>query len=544
MDNIYQSNLKLLEQKNALMNFKLRGCCGIKSTLFGDLLLAAQDEVVFIYRLISLSSLNHLLECLQVKQLRVIVFERSIEEVAYLMTFKAMGELLQCERLQWYLLEDLTEELSLKLAWETVFLKKRFVTAFVNEDFTRFKQKMNTFLDAVFLSASEYSDYGIKVVNNFYKNLSVINRSGQLSCLKFEGIPMVICGAGPSLGLQMDLLKELQHKALIFCGGSCLSALIQQGIKPHLVALVDPDSTAHLGLGSQIYEIPIIYQMRLSHEVLKNIHGQKILSESSQEHLMENYVLEKLGVIHSRLESGWHVGNFMATVAAEMGCYPIVLVGMDMVYKGDVEYVEGVHVIEEKTRVECPCLTMQGTKAFSRKDLLMGRDFFSALVTRYPQSYFVNATLAGLPITDMEHQRLQDVMGSFPTQDFQGILHSKLQELDKVSINQQEIQLCLDELKESFSTAERYLNQIFIKLQMNSLHQKDEESTKGLGQIALEETELEEEIAYKNCLEPLWHVWKWMILRQDQNKVATVIGKVQQTIFYLDVVRQYKLLLE
>lgn len=544
MDNIYQNNLKFLESKNPLMNFKMRHCYGRKPDILGDVLLDAKDEVVFLYRLSSIGSLKPLLGVLKETSLQIIVFETSLEEASYFMQSEEMGYLLQCRGFQWYLLEDVTEELFLKLAWETVFLKTRFVTAFADENFTRFKQKMSGILDAVFLSASEYSDYGIRVLANFYKNLSLVTASTKASQLKCPGTPIVICGAGPSLYHQIDILKELQHKALIFAGGSVVQALIQQGIKPHLVALIDPDSTAHQGLRSQVYEIPTIYQMRLCHEVLRNIHGQKILAGSAEQYPIESYLLEKLGASIASLESGWHVGNFMATVAAEMGCDPIVLIGMDMVYKGDVEYVEGVHLSEEKTKVEAPCLTMQGEKAFSRKDLLMGREFFSDLVLKYPQNHFINATLEGLPISSMEHKPLQEMIGRWPTKDLEGMLHSKLQVLEKIRLSQQQIDSCLEKLKESCEVSESYLKQIFIKLQMNSLHQKGGKRTKGLGQIALEESELEEEILCKNYLEPLWHIWKWIVLRQDQKSVETVEGKIQQSVFYLDVLRKHKVLLE
>ncbi len=544
MDNIYQNNLKILESKNALMNFKMCHCCGRKPDILGDVFLDAQDEVVFLYRLASLSSVKSLLKLLKENPLQIIVFETSLEEAAYFMQSEEMGALLQCRGFQWYLLQDITEEVFLKLAWEAVFLKTRFVTAFADEHFIRFKQKMSRFLDAVFLSASEYSDYGARVLANFYKNLSLVTGSIKASQLKCPGIPIVICGAGPSLYHQIDHLKELQHKALIFAGGSVVQALIQQGIKPHLVALIDPDSTAHRGLGSQVYEIPTIYQMRLCHEVLRNIHGQKILAGSAEQYPIESYLLEKLGATIAALASGWHVGNFMATVAAEMGCDPIVLIGMDMVYKGDVEYVEGVHLSEEKTKVEAPCLTMQGERAFSRKDLLMGREFFSDLVLRYPQNHFINATLEGLPIVDMEHRSLQEIIVRWPTRDLEGMLHTKLQILERITINLGDIDVGLSGLKEGLRVCENYLKQMIIKLDMNSLHQKGRESTKGLGQIALEESELEEEILHKNYLEPLWHVWKWIVLRQDQKSMETVEGKMRQSVFYLDVLRKHKVLLE
>jgi hypothetical protein len=538
MDKVFRNNLMFLERKNPLMNFKLRNSVSLNATLRGDIILSPQEDIVVVYRLASFSSLTYLLELLKTAALQVIVFEKSLEEAAYFMAFEEMGELLQCRGFQWYLLEDLTQELALTLAWETVFLKKRIVTAFVNEDFIRFKEQMTGFFDAVFLSASEYSDYGVKVLSNFYKNLPFATQSGRGSRLKCPGIPIVICGAGPSLGGQMALLKELQHKAIIFAGGSVVSALIQQGVEPHLVALVDPDSTAHQGLGSQVSEVPVIYQMRVCHEVLKNIHGLKIFSESSFQHPIENYVLEKLEVARGSLESGWHVGNFMATIAAEMGCHPIVLVGMDMVYKGEVEYVEGVYVEEEKAQVEAPCLTMQGERAFSRKDLLMGRDFFSDLVTRYPKSCFINATLEGLSISHMEHKTLQEMMETWPQQDLKGRLHSYFQALETIDFTAQEVTTLFCELQESILASENYLQHMLRKLQGHSLHPQ------GFSHIALEEIELEEEIVYKNYLEPLWHIWKWIVLRHDQKSVHTVEGKIQQIVFYLDVLRKHKVLLE
>ena len=58
---------------------------------------------------------------------------------------------------------------------------------------------------------------------------------------KFKDVPVIICGAGPSLQMAIESMKKLKGKALILAGGSALAALSHAGVRPDLGIAIDPN---------------------------------------------------------------------------------------------------------------------------------------------------------------------------------------------------------------------------------------------------------------------------------------------------------------
>lgn len=536
----YQENLLALERKNSLLSMKLRGCGFTRSVKQGSLKLSfvEPDSILFVYRLASLNSLKELEDILNIVNVQVIILEKTLEEFTYFLSLEEMSSLLNHPNFECYLLEDFYEELYLKIAWQSLFFKSHFITAFEEEDFFSFKEKMRHYLDLIFLIASEFSDYGKKVTRNFYLNLPAMKESKKAASLKFLKVPAVICGAGPSLSCQLELLKSSANKALIFAGGSLLSALPKAGISPHFGAMVDPDPSYRRFSNCDFYETPFLYQMRLSHQILRLIHGQKLLSAGSGEMAIESYYTEM-----PLLESGWNVANFMATVAAEMGCDPIVLIGMDMSYELNQEYVKGVESLEEDHNKKVHLLkTMKGKKVFSRKDLLMGKQFFSELNQRYPHLTFINATEEGLIIENMRHASFEDVIHLLDKEyDLKGMIHTQLMQMEIIGDYKNSSKNLIEDLRRSFENTTSILSAMVRKMKEVYLHQKDNPSTTVIeAKLALEEIELEEELIYQRYLNPLWEIWKWVIFRNQQKDIQTLAGKIKQLLFFKEVIKEHQ----
>lgn len=535
-----RNNLLILERKNPLLALRVSAYSPLKPLKQGFLKLAAGEEgsILFIYALSSLNSLGSLKEYLTTPNTQVIALEKEPGELAYFLTLEEMTPLLEHPNFECYLIEDFYEELYLKIAWQSLFFKREFVTAFEGEVFFSFKAKMEYYLDLIFLIASECSDYKKKITENFYRNSSSVHESKKGDSLRFSGVPAIICGAGPSIQSQLDLLRSLGNKALIFAGGSLLPVFSKEGIMIHFGAMIDPDPPYQRFYQATFYETPFFYQMRLSHQILRLIHGQKLLGKGSGGFPLESYFFEGMDETKVVLESGWNVANFMATLAAQMGCNPIILIGMDMAYQPTQEYVEGV---EESSQIKGHQFlkTVEGEEMLSRKDLLMGRLFFSQLVKRFPRQRWINSTHKGLVIEGMEHLPFEKVVAFLDKEyDLKGIIHSHLMEVE--SYQPKKIQ---ENLKVSFERTSTIVEQLLIKLQRVYLHQKENPSkTLREGELALEEIELEEEIVYKLYLGPLWQVWKWIFFHNQQKEGATIEGKLRQFLFFAEVVREHRAL--
>lgn len=82
----------------------------------------------------------------------------------------------------------------------------------------------------------------VALYHNLYHNLTAWAEAQFLVQFlkRFDQIPALVCGAGPSLTSQLPLLKTLEDRAILFGAGTGLHVLTQNGIQPHLERLSTP----------------------------------------------------------------------------------------------------------------------------------------------------------------------------------------------------------------------------------------------------------------------------------------------------------------
>lgn len=170
----------------------------------------------------------------------------------------------------------------------------------------------------------------------------------------YRNKPAVIVSSGPSLDKNIQYLKEYQDKALILsCDGS-LATLERHGIKAHVVGSVER--------GYRTYEVfykdkEIDQQIVFSGpavvrpEILDKFHRENILGVFKDKDIygkwMNEITLDKKGVIWA----GSSVAHYLTSLAEQLGCNPIILVGQDLAYSIDGVSHAGEVVIKEKVDV-------------------------------------------------------------------------------------------------------------------------------------------------------------------------------------------------
>ena len=204
----------------------------------------------------------------------------------------------------------------------------------------------------------EFLQYGLPYFRNFYPNLFRLVGSSLGDSLKdqFRGIPAIICGAGPSMTRQLEILKSLDDRALIFAGGSALNALNAAGIQPHLGAGIDPNPDQYDRLSrNSAFELPFLYRNRLENRAFGLVHGPRIYITGSGGYDIAEWFEKQLGIKGEEIDEGFNVVNFCIDIARLWGCNPIIFVGMDLAFTEMQSYAKGIVLdagVKEKELLE------------------------------------------------------------------------------------------------------------------------------------------------------------------------------------------------
>ena len=199
-----------------------------------------KTNIFFFYGLAGVHNYLFLRKWLKAKsQRRLVILEENISSFAPFLKNPLTSKLLKDPQVEIHLLpqktyfKTFTEELALRF-----FLERFELISFGKQKhFNSFKKLLEESL--VYYSAYMNDQLSFSpLFQNFLANASQLNRSFDVGNLKgaFSKVPAIICGAGPSLALEKERLKDLKNKnkALIIAGGSAITALSAYGLSPHL----------------------------------------------------------------------------------------------------------------------------------------------------------------------------------------------------------------------------------------------------------------------------------------------------------------------
>lgn len=260
---------------------------------------------------------------------------------------------------------------------------------------------------------------------------------------QFVNVPAIICGAGPSLLDAIGPLKNLHDRALILAGGSAITALSNQGITPHLNIAADPNFEEFERLKTaSAYETPLIYATRVHPDIWNTCNGQMGYLVSDTGGNCEKHFENLLGIDHQAVgpELGMEalsVTTLSLAFAVEMGCNPIVFVGVDLSYTGMQRYADKVvshSAIDPKTLQEN---TQAAEKLLCRKNIkdelvyttvkwVMESECIASFAKKHPDCRFINAT-NGLGFEGIENSSLEEISMDWKPIDLHAAIHQKMQ---------------------------------------------------------------------------------------------------------------------
>lgn len=451
-------------------------------------------------------------------------------------------EMLQNCQVQLHYLEGFSrsEEMFRWLSWFFVLLpiEVSALTFYQQKRFEKYRHlRLKLLHDSVRKNslASEFMRFSRGFFRNFFCNLLCLHRSyhGNKLFGCFEKVPAIICGAGPSLDRNIDYLKTLKQKALIFAGGSSLNALNAKEMRPHFGAGVDPNPMQYQRLASnQSFETPFFYRGRMFHDAFCMVHGPRLYLNGTGGYFISEWFEKELGIEGLIIDEGHNVVNMCVEIANALGCDPIIFVGMDLAYSDMRSYANGV--VEDSSVNPDSIVKEAGLdqSAFIRKDI-HGKDVYTVwkwvneadwigdYARQHPQKTFINASEGGIGFPGVKNLALRDLEESFfsCSQDLEARVHMEIQNAHFQDLEQEKVLELIERMRESLLNCVEICDQIFKELDVvkKKIEQRKRvPSNLQTGKAMLYEVELSEEVAYDYIL----------------STMSTACGKIMERQYY------------
>lgn len=333
---------------------------------------------------------------------------------------------------------------------------------------------------------------------------------------KFQGVPAIICGAGPSLSHEIEVLKTLENKALLIAGGSTITALHHQGITPHLCVAIDPNPVEFERLEPACSSgAPLIYATRVERRVIEHWQGKIGYLITDTGGPCERYFEKIAAWEHAPIgpEMGIEalsVTTITIALAARMGCNPIILCGVDLAYTDNERYAAGVKessaMHTERSPQEarsCEQLLrrtdIQGQPVWTLVKWVMESECIARFAKKHPEIEFINASCGGLGFRGIENRSLKDLLTAAPSANLRERLDRCIEEA-KCTIARSELMVELDHLAGSLDTLLAQMTRGIEELQRVVKEEKWGHFPTPL--FALLESQMQEEVAFE-CLNQL-----------------------------------------
>lgn len=380
----------------------------------------------------------------------------------------------------------------------------------------------------------EYMEFGMVFFRNFYLNVQKLDQAhlGNKLFGKFKNIPAIICGAGPSLQKNIEVLKTAQNRALIFGGSSSLNALDYAGVKPHFGVGIDPNSMqANRYSKLPKLEFPFFFRQRLHPDALAQLHGPRLYITGTGGYDIADWFEKRLGIEGEwePIEEGHNVVTFSLEIAHSLGCNPIIFVGMDLGYTDLYLYPPGV--ISESKTAENNTINPDelGDKILLKEDIygkplytlwkwISESKWISDFAEENSDVTLINATEGGLGFEGVSNVTLTEVISKYlkDKRPLHSLIDAQVDDAKMPQVTNEKIVTLMRELKGSLQKCINHLqilNEENEKVKDKVLEEGHQEQFQ-TGKASLVEIELAEEQAFPAVLEIFNSVYTHLLDRE------------------------------
>ncbi|EKQ51131.1 MULTISPECIES: 6-hydroxymethylpterin diphosphokinase MptE-like protein [unclassified Clostridium] len=198
----------------------------------------------------------------------------------------------------------------------------------IEKDYVKIKDEISR----ITLNRNTFIMNGKLYLDNFLSNLKFFAKSCEVNLLenKYKNKPAIIVSAGPSLSKNIEQLKNVDN-ALILSGGRTLQSLLNIGVNPSCIGIVDPGMVAYKLVEDFIEKIecPLFFNDSTPSIVMEKHKGKKFYS------VQNSFIKKAIKKEIPPLYGGGSIAHSLTNLALYMGCNPIIFIGQDLAYTGE-----------------------------------------------------------------------------------------------------------------------------------------------------------------------------------------------------------------
>lgn len=268
------------------------------------------------------------------------------------------------------------------------------------EKFQCFINQLKDYLKKVHVNRNTNIAFSKIWFDAFLRNIKVMSKGTSLDELKdkYPNKPAIIVSAGPSLKKNIHLLKKAQEKFIIITGGRTLKALIDTGVTPHFVCVIDPVEKTYKLLEECLdCNAPLVFYEGTNPDVVEKYKGQKIYFNTNY---FAGDFIQKTEI---KLNYGGSVAHTCFGLAMHLGCDKIIFVGQDFAYTDDKIHAENAIVKEEENdfTIDSGYIYVDdiyGNKVKTDEIFDLFRKTMENLIKFFPGRTYINSTEGGANI--------------------------------------------------------------------------------------------------------------------------------------------------
>lgn len=266
---------------------------------------------------------------------------------------------------------------------------------------------------------------------NFFRNFKHILSSPLIDKLygKFTDVPAILVSAGPSLNKNIDKLQDAKGKALIIAVGTAFKALLKQEIEPDLVISVDGGEPNYRHFEGIHSKVPLVFDAGIYWRIPEEYPGPKWACVSDP--YLLNWFKDVIDIQERPLQLGPSVANIAFSLACQLACNPIIMVGQDLAYTDGKSHAAGT-VYESKKPEEdgrhlIPVESIDGGVVYTDRVFLSFLNWYEKYIPQLAAGKkVIDATEGGARIPGTEIMTLTEAIRCYCQQEqaISSILHS------------------------------------------------------------------------------------------------------------------------